>query len=116
MPNAKSFQPDISFAPEKLWQPILPWTVSLHGAQIGFFNLNLGQTPHPEAEKAVLADVGSYGRQIGRLGDALEVLLNHLKIEGLSEAEEDKLTILRGQLALVAEVKQRAMTRARGSS
>ncbi len=115
MPNSKSFQPSVSFAPEKLWQPINPWTISQQGVQVACFNLNLGQTPHPEVETAVLTDVGSYGRQIGRIGDALEVLLNHLTLEGLTPAEEDKLIILRGQLALVAEVKERALANGRRS-
>jgi len=55
----------------------------------------------------VLDEVGSYGRQIGRIGDALEVLLDHLKLDRLSQVERDALSLRRGQLAAVRGVKRR---------
>jgi hypothetical protein len=99
----------LSLAPQKLWQSINPWTFYQQGAQFGFINIDLGQTPHPEVEQSILDEVGSYGRQLGRIGDALEVLLKHVKLEGLSQAEEDALDVLRGQLASVRQVKQRTL-------
>ena len=63
-----------------------------------------------------LNDVGSYGRQLGRIGDALEVLLNHVKLDGLSQAEKDALSILRGQLAAVRQVKERTLTSVNASA
>ena len=42
-------------------------------AQFGLVNVNLGQTPRPDIEQKVLDEVGSYGRQLGRIGDALEL-------------------------------------------
>ena len=105
---SKTFQ--FSLAPERLWQAINPWTFYQEGAQFGFINIDLGQTPHPEVEQAILNDVGSYGRQLGRIGDALEVLLNHVKLDGLSQAEKDALSVLRGQLATVRQVKGRTLT------
>jgi hypothetical protein len=97
-------------APQKLWQAIKPWTFYQQGAQFGFINIDLGLTPRPEAEQAVLDEVGSYGRQLGRIGDALEVLLDHVKLDGLSKSEKDALDALRGQLASVRRVKQRTGT------
>lgn len=102
----KTFQ--VSLAPQKLWQAINPWTFYQQGAQFGFINIDLGQTPHPEVEQTILDEVGSYGRQLGRIGDALEVLLKHVELGGLSQAERDALDVLRGQLAAVRKVKQRA--------
>jgi hypothetical protein len=102
----KTFQ--LSLAPQKLWQAINPWTFYQQGAQFGFVNIDLGQTPNPEAEQAILDKVGSYGRQLGRIGDALEVLLDHVKLDGLSQAEQDALAVLRGQLAAIRQVKQDA--------
>ncbi|HEY0413816.1 MAG TPA: hypothetical protein VGD66_11805 [Allosphingosinicella sp.] len=96
-----------SVAPEKLWQAINPWTFYNQGAQLGLVNINLGQTPHPEIEQKVLDEVGSYGRQLGRIGDALEVLVEHVALDGLSPRETDALTILKGQLAEIRKVKQR---------
>ena len=104
---SQSFQ--VSLAPDKLWQAINPWNVYLDGAQFGLINIDLGHTPRPEVEHAILDDVGSYGRQLGRIGDALEVLLNHIKLDGLSAAEDDALTALRGQLAAIREVKRQAL-------
>jgi hypothetical protein len=95
-----------SVAPDKLWQTINPWTFYQQGSQIGFINIDLGQTSNPEAEQAILDEVGSYGRQLGRIGDALEVLLDHVKLEGLSRREQDALDVLRGQLAQVRQVKR----------
>jgi hypothetical protein len=105
---SNSFQ--LSLAPEKLWQAINPWTFYQQGAQFGFINIDLGQTPHPEVEQAILNEVGSYGRQLGRIGDALEVLLNHVKLDDLSQAEKDALSVLRGQLASVRQVKEHTRT------
>jgi hypothetical protein len=44
---------------QRLWQPA------------GLININLGQSSAPEVEQEILEDVGSYGRQLGRIGDAL---------------------------------------------
>jgi len=104
---SKSFQ--FSLAPQKLWQAINPWTFYQQGAQLGFINIDLGQTPHPEVEQAVLDEVGSYGRQLGRIGDALEVLLKHVKLKDLSQSEKDALDMLKGQLAAVRQVKERTL-------
>ncbi|MEA3050434.1 MAG: hypothetical protein QOG84_2270 [Sphingomonadales bacterium] len=102
---ADKFQ--LSLAPEKLWQAINPWSFYNQGAQLGFVNINLGQTAHPEIEQKVLDEVGSYGRQLGRIGDALEVLIDHFDSKGLGKPEKDALAILKGQLAEIRKVKQR---------
>ena len=73
-----------SLAPDQLWQAINPWSFYQQGAQFGLINIDLGATAHPETEQKILEEVGSYGRQLGRIGDALEVLLNHVKLEQLS--------------------------------
>jgi hypothetical protein len=101
----KSFQ--FSVAPDQLWQAINPWSFYNQGAQLGLVNINLGQTPHPEIEQKVLEEVGSYGRQLGRIGDALEVLIDHVDLKRLDKAEADAIAILKGQLAEVRKVKRR---------
>lgn len=101
----KSMQ--FSLAPEQLWQAINPLTFYQQGSQIGLINISAGATPRPDIEQDILEEVGSYGRQLGRIGDALEVLFKHVKLEGLSQAEQDALTILRGQLAQVRTIKDR---------
>ncbi len=105
---ANTFQ--LSLAPQKLWQAINPWSFYQQGAQFGLVNIDLGLTPQPQTEQAVLDQVGSYGRQLGRIGDALEVLIKHVPLEGLTPAEKDALDALRGQLAEVRQVKRQAQS------
>lgn len=99
----------VSLAPQQLWQAINPWTFYQQGSQFGLINIDLGETPNPQIERSILDQVGSYGRQIGRIGDALEVILDHLKLKDkdLSQDEKDTLDVLRGQLAQVRQIKQR---------
>ncbi len=66
----------ISLAPDQLWQAINPWTFNQQGAQFGFINIDLGDTAESDLERKLLDRVGSYGRQLGRIGDALEVILS----------------------------------------
>ncbi len=103
----KSFQ--LSLAPQKLWQAINPWNFYQQGARFGFINIELGQTNHPEVEQAILEEVGSYGRQLGRIGDVLEILMNHIDRDRLKPEERDAIDALRGQLVAVKKVKQREL-------
>jgi hypothetical protein len=101
---SKSF--GVSFAPENLWQPINPMTVSLQNLRL--FDIDLGHAKSPDLEREILDDVGSYGRQIGRIGDAVEVLLRHFKHDGdLTEAEQNAIAILKAQLAEIREIKEK---------
>ena len=105
----KSFWPRL--VPNILRQDINPWKL-FQGAQFGLFNIELGQTPHPEVEQAIIDEVGSYGRQLGRMGDVLEVLVKHVDRTKLTTDEQDALDVLCGQLAQVRQVKRRALGRA----
>lgn len=105
MSEMKSMQ--FSLAPEKLWQSINPWTFYNQGAQIGLINIDLGITPRPEVEQEILNKVGSYGRQLGWMGEALEVLMNHMPTEKLSQHEKDVLDIMRGKLAEIRQIKRK---------
>lgn len=99
----------VALAPDQLWQAINPWSFYNQGAQVGLVNISLGQTRYPDVERKVLDEVGSYGRQLGRIGDALEVLINHFDQTGLKQPEKDALAILAGQLAEIRKVKQRSL-------
>jgi hypothetical protein len=111
---SKSFQ--LSLAPQKLWQAINPWSFYQQGAQFGFINIDLGQTNHPDVEQSILDEVGSYGRQLGRIGDVLEVLMNHVDRDKLNPEERDAIDVLRGQLAEVRKVKAREMPKAKAQA
>jgi len=83
------------------------WTFSSQGGQFGLINIDLGGAGDASLERTILDNVGSYGRQIGRIGDALDVLLKHVKLENLTSDEQDALDILKGQLAAVRQAKAR---------
>lgn len=91
-------------------QSIQPWTAffSPFGNQFGLVNISLGRSSAPEIEQDVLDDVGSYGRQLGRIGDALTVLLDHFRPETpLTAAEAAAIDALREMLAEIDAVKRR---------
>jgi len=106
----------LSLAPQQLMQAINPLSFYQQGGQFGLVNIDIGQTPDEDLERKILHEVGSYGRQLGRMGDALEVLLRHVKLDGLSQAEQDALDILKGQLAAVRQIKQGAAATDRKSA
>src|SRR3984885_13389860 len=68
----------ISLAPDQLMQAINPWTFSQQGGQFGLINIDLGGAADSDLERKILKTVGSYGRQLGRIGDALDILKGQL--------------------------------------
>jgi hypothetical protein len=77
-------------------QTINPWTwvYNMQANQIGLFNLNidLGQSSDPDVEYKVLS-VASYGKQLGRIGDVLEMLIARLpKDLELTKDERDAVS------------------------
>ena len=99
----------LSLAPDKLWQQIDPWKFYQQGAQFGFINVDLGNTQHPELEQKILDEVGSYGRQLGHIGDALEVIMRHLDRSKFTKDEKDALAVLEGDLARIRQIKKEAL-------
>ncbi|GJE18517.1 hypothetical protein [Methylobacterium marchantiae] len=75
--------------------------------QVGLINISVGRSSAPEVEEQVLTEVASYGRQLGRIGDALTVLVRHFHpTEPLTKDEEKALTALRAMLDEIADVKE----------
>jgi hypothetical protein len=84
------------------------WFMSPMGSQLGLVNINLGQSSEPKVEEDVLTDVAGYGKQLGRIGDALIVLLRHLpKDVVLSKAEREAVHALKDMLNQIADAKER---------
>jgi hypothetical protein len=98
-------------------QTINPWTWMFApvGSQVGLINVDVGSSADPEMEQAMLKDVGSYGRQLGRIGDVLLVLLKHVRLEDLTPTEHAAISALRDQLKSVDDTKTR-LTKLRGKS
>jgi hypothetical protein len=72
-PNLFDLLPSVSFGPKN--QPILP------GWQFGNVVINYENSSSPEAEREVVS-AHSYGRQIGRMMDALCVLIGERETQG----------------------------------
>ena len=92
----------VQLAPSSLSQPILPnWSFNL-------FNVNLGASSKAAIEQEALQSVGSYGRQIGHLAEALEVVIGELKLlesPHLSRSAKDTLLVFLGDLSAVRKIK-----------
>lgn len=92
----------LQLAPGQLNQPILPnWSFNL-------FNVNLGASSNAALEQAALRKVGSYGKQIGHLAEALEVVITRLRLlesDGLTQADKDCLAVFLGDVAAVRKLK-----------
>ena len=90
-------------------QSINPWTMLFNpvGSQVGLVNIDLGQSSQPQVEEEVLTEVASYGKQLGRIEDALLVLINRIAPDQLSAEEQRAFADLRQLMGDVAKVKAR---------
>jgi hypothetical protein len=92
----------LQLAPTNLNQSILPnWSFSL-------FSVNMGASSDSTIEREVLQNVGSYGKQIGHLAEALEVVIKRLKLleaKDLPKEERDVLQVFLGDVAATRGVK-----------
>jgi hypothetical protein len=89
-------------------QSISPFTAFMSpvGSQFGLINITLGQSSAPEVEKDVLSDYGTYGKQIGQIGDALLVLIERMP-EEMKLSQEPAIVELKKMLHQVADIKER---------
>lgn len=92
----------LQMAPTALNQPILPnWSFNL-------FSVNLGATSNPSVEQQALEQVGSYGKQIGHIAEALEVIIQRLAVldgKGLTQADRDALQVFLGDVSAIRKIK-----------
>ena len=90
-------------------QSILPWRWAFDwiGNQFSFLTVNLGNSSAPEVETEILDKVGSYGRQLGRIGDVLEILVSRLPRESLSKEEVEAIEDFSVQMREIKRIKHR---------
>jgi hypothetical protein len=97
-----NFYMPLQLAPTSLSQPILPnWSFNL-------FSVNLGASSNAQVEQKALEQVGSYGKQIGHLAEALEVVIQRLSLlerKELTQSEKDALHVFLGDVAAVRKIK-----------
>ena len=70
------------------------------------FNINIGESSNPDIERDAICKA-SYGMQLGRIGEALIVLLRHVKLADLSADEADAIHDLKCMLHEIANVKKK---------
>ena len=75
--------------------------------QVGFININMGKSSDPELEQKIIEDVGSYGRQIGQLSDALMAVLQHRKTESWDPECKEAVERFKLQVKEVERLKER---------
>ncbi len=112
-PQAVNKPFNVSLTPNTLTQTINPWAWSF--GQVGLFNINLGSSGDPKVEALILDEVGSYGRQLGRLSDVIEVLVARLDRNTLTKPELDAVEAFEQQLKDVRQVKAEAGASASGA-
>lgn len=102
MPQTFTMPLSWQLAPNALTQPILPnW-------QFHLFNVNLGTSSNPPVEQKALEKVGSYGRQIGHLAEALELIVKKTKLldsPDLTPDERDVLQVFLGDVSTIRQIK-----------
>jgi len=82
--------PMMSLAPQRLWQSILPGWIFAQNVMV-----NPQNSSAPDTELAILAH-DSYGRQLGKVIDALDVLIR----TGNNPAKKDEQDALQGLIGL----------------
>ncbi len=87
---ADAIKPQETFKPQTVWNWPLSGAVSVPITMPGI-TINLGGSGNPAQEQDMLDHVGSYGRQIGWLCDALEAVLKKQDKKPLTKKDEEAL-------------------------
>ena len=90
-------------------QNILPWNWfnNFVGNRFSWFTVNLGRSSAPDVEAEILDEVGSYGRQLGRIGEVLEVLVNKLPHDSLTPDERAAVEDFSAQMREIKRIKEK---------
>ena len=87
-------------------QAIDPSLVRGIGDQLGFININTSGSGDPELERRIVEQVASYGRQLGRVLDALDVLIRRDERGQLGPEDQLALTELQRLRTKIAATKE----------
>ena len=86
------------------------WPQAFANASISLVSIDLGESSNAKVENAVLDKVAGYGKQLGRIGDALAVLIRHFEPKApLTDKEQAALDALTQLLAAIREIKESTM-------
>jgi hypothetical protein len=84
-----------------------------HLGQLGLINISTAAAPDPELERRIVEQVASYGRQLGWIVDAVDVLVRERRGEEPRRGDEEALEQLERLRRDVEQVKARAATERR---
>ncbi|MCK5384452.1 MAG: hypothetical protein KAJ29_02670 [Alphaproteobacteria bacterium] len=87
------------------------WFTEMTNGTFGLVNINLGRSSAPEVEQEILENVGSYGRQLGRVCAAMRVLADHLPEKDLSKEEKKAMNKFLRMMDDIDDVKESARKR-----
>lgn len=105
MASQSTFNSPLSGAVTQAFDFMNSWFRSV-GSQFGLVNITVGSTANPEVEKEILEDVGTYGRQLGRIGDALRVLVEKLvDVNKLTPAQKKAIVAFTYQVDKIDDIK-----------
>jgi len=76
----------------------------------------VGASSNPEVELKIVNEVGSYGRQLGLIEGALEVLMSHYDVRNLSATERAAFEAAKLKIVEINMVKRRALAEAKSSA
>lgn len=106
MANGSSIHSPFSGAVDQAFDFMNTWFRNI-GGQFGLVNITVGSTADSDLEKRILGGVGTYGRQLGRISDALRVLVEDAeKRGGLKEPQKKALDAFISQVDEVDAIKK----------
>src|SRR3954453_13447853 len=90
-------------------QNILPWNWfnNFVGNKFSWFTVNLGRSSAPDVEAEILDEVGSYARQLGAVGGVLDVLVNKLPRDPLTDDERPAVEDFSVQMREIKRLKEK---------
>ncbi len=90
-------------------QAINPWEFWIRSisSQTGFINIRNVNTRDAAIEQEIVERVAGYGRQLGRINDALATLIDNSDLENLTGKESAAITDFQDMLAEIETVKKR---------
>src|SRR5512141_3229497 len=74
-----------------IWQHLVNPSLLRDNAQWGILNINAMRSRDPALERQIVTEVASYGRQLGRLLEAVDVLSRQQHRDGLDAADQRAL-------------------------
>jgi len=89
------------------WKWVFDWA----GSNFSLINVNLGRSSDPDLEQEILEEVGSYGRQLGRIGETVAVLVDQLDLDKLTPEQKKTIKAFEAQMTEIQAIKERRRTR-----